>query len=112
MNRSWPCWAATSDVQVKVEHIVLLSPLRAPRLVEPLVVRRHEVHPLDDREVALEPAALVLHWPGEGERCAGACRTHRDRARAGLLQQIASAEAAFLRRLVMPFCHAPSFLSL
>src|SRR6266566_9038886 len=81
--------------------VVLLPPLRHPGLVEPVVVGRDEMNPLDDREIALQPAALELHRPCERERrsrtrCAGGgC------ADTGLLQQLTPAEASFLLRLVL-----------
>ncbi len=83
--------------------VVLLTPGLHPGVVEPVVVGRDEVDPLDDGEVPLQPAPLVLERPGERERGGGTCRADRGCAGACLLQQLPPAEALLT--------HAPSFPS-
>src|SRR5207248_3862852 len=92
--------------------VVFRLPLLDPGVVEPVVVGRDEVDPLDDREVALEPAPLELQRAGEREGRRRARGAHRRRADARFLQQVAPAAAPRLLswlalavgRAAPPFC--------
>ena len=64
-------------------HVVLLAPRLDVGVVEPRVVRRHEVRPLEDLQVPLELLVLVLERAGEAVRALGQPAEHADRERAG-----------------------------
>src|SRR5262249_28539214 len=67
--------------------VVALSPRRRPLVVEPAVVSRHDVAPLDDREAALERAGRVLERPGEGVAARRVAEGERGGSSAGRAQQ-------------------------
>ena len=72
--------------------VVALTPLLDPRVVEPVVVGRNEVDPLDDREVAFEGPVRESHRARERERGGRAGNPEHGRTGTGLLQQLSPAE--------------------
>ena len=87
---------AVVDVLDRDLDVVLLAPRLRPG-IEPLVVRGHEVHPRERRQVPGQPAPLVPQRPCERERRGRAGDPDRRGARARLLQELAPAESARAR---------------
>ena len=89
--------------------VVLLSPVHAPRLVEPDVVRGNEVRPLDDRQVALEPSPLEAERPVERVAESAAGDADRHRAHPGAAKQLTTVVPPVSGGDVVGVCHIPSF---
>src|SRR5438477_269973 len=90
--------------------VVLLPPVRSPRVVEPGIERRDEVRPRDQRQIALEPAPLEPQRSVERLAEARAGGADRDRPGACTPKQLASVIPPFAMTRIVGTCHRPSFL--
>ncbi len=89
--------------------VVRLAPRLRPRAVEPRVVRRNEVRPLDDRQITLEVSALEPQRTVEAE-CLRSRRPEVpgcQRARSRLPEQLATIVPTVTRAGVVTVWHIP-----
>jgi hypothetical protein len=85
--------------------VVLLPPLRGPRLVEPDVEGRDEMRPGDQGQVALEPATLEPQRSIERLTEARPGNTDRGRSCPCLPQQLATVVPPFAMGRIVGTCH-------
>src|SRR5438046_8143 len=75
-------------------HVVRLSPPLDPGVVEPVVVGRYEVHPLNDVQIALELAVPEPERPGERVRRGSTGNTEGNGSGTCLLDQLTPVETS------------------